>query len=283
MNQNAPQGCAVRGDEVYAEHTACARKCAASAHFIPFSVKMNKNRKLKLLIWFLVYLCLSDKIYIRKLNMRNEFPSGKFDLLTYAYEDRSSEGGEYRVASENREKILEATLKVFNRKGLKFTMDDIASELGMSKKTIYAAFKDKESMFLGMVDYCFDKIKVQKDLVLEDEALSTTEKLRKVLGVMPDGYREIDFGKLYVLKDKYPMIYRQVEARLESGWEGVMLLIEQGIKEGVIRSINTCILKTMMEATLEQFFQRDVLVMNRISYSDALQEVVDILIQGIVE
>ncbi len=215
--------------------------------------------------------------------MENQFPSGKFDPLTYAYEDKSSEGGEYRVASENREKILEATLKVFNRKGLKFTMDDIASELGMSKKTIYAAFTDKESMFLGMVDYCFDKIKVQKDLVLEDEALSTTEKLRKVLGVMPDGYREIDFGKLYVLKDRYPKIYRQVEARLESGWEGVMLLIEQGIKEGVIRPINTCILKTMMEATLEQFFQRDVLVMNRISYSDALQEVVDILIQGIVE
>ena len=26
--------CAVRGDEVYAEHTARARKCAASAHFI---------------------------------------------------------------------------------------------------------------------------------------------------------------------------------------------------------------------------------------------------------
>ena len=34
MNQNGPRGCATRGDEVYAEHTARARKCAASAHFI---------------------------------------------------------------------------------------------------------------------------------------------------------------------------------------------------------------------------------------------------------
>ena len=34
MNQNAPRGCAARGDEVYAEHTARARKCATSAHFI---------------------------------------------------------------------------------------------------------------------------------------------------------------------------------------------------------------------------------------------------------
>ena len=60
---------------------------------------------------------------------------------------------------DNKEKILEATIKVFNRKGLKFTMDDIASELSMSKKTIYTVFRDKESMFFAMVDYCFDKIK----------------------------------------------------------------------------------------------------------------------------
>lgn len=185
------------------------------------------------------------------------------------------------MENNNREKILEATIKVFNQKGLKFTMDDIAAELGMSKKTIYVTFKDKESMFLGTVDYCFDKIKDQKQMVLEDDTLSTSEKLRKVLGVMPEGYKEIDFGKLYVLKDKYPKIYRQVEARLETGWEGVMLLVEQGMKEGVVRPINTCIVKTMMEATLEQFFQRDVLVMNNITYNDALQEVVDILIRGI--
>lgn len=29
MNQNSPRGCAARGDEVYVEHTARARKCAA--------------------------------------------------------------------------------------------------------------------------------------------------------------------------------------------------------------------------------------------------------------
>ena len=34
--KNAPRGCAARGDEVYVEHTARARKCAVSAHFISF-------------------------------------------------------------------------------------------------------------------------------------------------------------------------------------------------------------------------------------------------------
>ena len=33
--------------------------------------------------------------------------------------------------------ILDATLRVFDQKGLKFTMDDLAKELSISKKTIY--------------------------------------------------------------------------------------------------------------------------------------------------
>ena len=59
---------------------------------------------------------------------------------------------------ELREMILEGTIKAFNRKGLKFTMDDIARELAISKKTIYMVFADKESLFLAMVDYMFDHI-----------------------------------------------------------------------------------------------------------------------------
>ena len=41
------------------------------------------------------------------------------------------------MESTIREQILDATVLVFNKKGMKFTMDDIARELGMSKKTIY--------------------------------------------------------------------------------------------------------------------------------------------------
>ena len=50
--------------------------------------------------------------------------------------------------------------------------------------------------------------------------------------------------------------------------------------EGVIRKINIPIFKMMFEASLEQFFQRDILERNKISYQDALQEVVDILVDG---
>lgn len=182
---------------------------------------------------------------------------------------------------ELRETILQGTIKVFNQKGLKFTMDDIASNLGISKKTIYTVFADKEALFLEMVDYLFDSIKESERQVMENTEMSTLEKIRMILGVMPEGYREIDFRQLYLLKDKYPRIYHQVELRLETGWENTIALLEQGMEEGVICKIDIPILKMMMEAALEQFFQRDILLRCQISYTDALNEVVNILVDGI--
>ena len=62
--------------------------------------------------------------------------------------------------------ILEATIKAFQKKGLRVPMDDLASLLGISKKTIYTVFPDKNSLVLEMVPYCFSSIrkKVNKTL-----------------------------------------------------------------------------------------------------------------------
>ncbi len=183
---------------------------------------------------------------------------------------------------EIRETILEGVIKAFNQKGLKFTMDDVAKILGMSKKTIYTVFSDKESMFYDMVEYMFDHIKESERRIAADETLSTKEKIRRILGVMPESYRNVDFRKLYLLKDKYPAIYKQVEIRLESGWEETIALLEQGIEEGCIRNVHIPIVKMMLEASLEQFFQRDILINNDITYIDALNEVVGIIMDGIL-
>lgn len=182
---------------------------------------------------------------------------------------------------ELRETILNGTIRVFNEKGLKFTMDDVAKTLGMSKKTIYTVFRDKESLFFAIVEYMFDSIKESERAIMEDDSLTTLEKVRKILGVIPEGYKDVDFKQLYLLKDKYPSIYKQVEKRLESGWETTIALLEQGMQEGVIRKVDIPIVKMMLEASLEQFFQRDILIQNQISYIDALDAVVEIIVDGI--
>ena len=98
---------------------------------------------------------------------------------------------------------------------------------------------------------------------------------------MPEGYKDISFEKLSILKTRYPKIFVKVQERLETGWESTLMLINQGIKEGVIREVDTGLVKTMFEATVERFFMSDVLVNSKMSYTEGLEEVVNILIDGI--
>ncbi len=181
-----------------------------------------------------------------------------------------------------REDILETTLRLFNRKGMKFTMDDLAKELHRSKKTLYVYFPDKKHLLYEMVDYIFDSIKEDEQKVYEDREMDIVDRVRKILGVMPDRYQNVDFRQLYDLRDKYPSVYRHLKERLESGWESTVELLKEGMRQGRIRRFSIPVFQTMMEATLEQFFERDILIENGLTYHAALQEVVDILVKGIV-
>ncbi len=180
-----------------------------------------------------------------------------------------------------RNDVMHACIALFNEKGLKFTMDDVAKACGISKKTMYVIYKDKEEMFLAVVDFLFDRIKESEALVLADDSLPTVDKVKKLLGVLPESYMEMDFGKFYVLRDKYPLIFEKVEERLETGWETTIQLLEQGIKEGVLKHVDINIVKLMYEATLEQFFRRDYVKRSGVSYNKTLSQVVDILVEGI--
>ena len=53
---------------------------------------------------------------------------------------------------ELRERIISAAAKLFQEHGIKqVRMDDVASGLGISKKTLYATFADKEAILLEVV------------------------------------------------------------------------------------------------------------------------------------
>ncbi len=186
------------------------------------------------------------------------------------------------MAQDQKLDILKSTIRVFNKKGLKLTMDDIAEYMGISKKTIYKHYDSKEAIFDQIVDYIFDGIKRREKEILEEEGLTLEQRTRKLLAAFPESYTEIDFTKLGDLKEKYPKIYRKLTRRLESGWEPTMALLEQGKEEGLYRQdANFTIFKIMMDASVARFFETDTLKKSRIGYVDALNQVVDILLTGI--
>jgi AcrR family transcriptional regulator len=181
---------------------------------------------------------------------------------------------------ELKDKIINAVIELFNEKGLKFTMDDVARRIGISKRTIYTVVEDKETLFIDTVNTVFDSIKQSEKEVLEEE-LDTISKLRKLLIILPERYKTMNFKQFYAMKEKYPEIYRKIEDRLETDWDATLKLMEQAMKEGKIRTINLSVFRAIFTGTIEYYLSRPILADEGMPYQDALEQMLDILFEGL--
>jgi AcrR family transcriptional regulator len=182
---------------------------------------------------------------------------------------------------ELKERMIDAVIEEFNDKGLKFTMDDIAKRLGISKRTLYTVVRDKEALFIEAVDCVFGAIKQSEREIAEDTSLDIVEKLKRILIVLPRKYKTIDFRRLYELKSRFPRIYAKIEDRLETEWEPTFQIMEQAMAEGRIRKVNLPVFQSIISGTIEYYLSRRVLIDSEITYEAALKQMLDILFDGI--
>lgn len=180
-----------------------------------------------------------------------------------------------------RQSIMDSVISQFNLKGMKFTMDDISKELHISKKTIYKEFNDKDELFLATVDYGFSAIKRKEAEVLADDSLGLVDKIARLIVCLPDSYKNIDFRRVYQLREKYPDVYAQVAKRIESDWEETEKLLSKAMDEGLIKKVPIPILKLTIEGAIEKFLSSDELSRTEVSYEDSLNDMIDIIINGI--
>ena len=89
-------------------------------------------------------------------------------------------------------KIVNATIDIFREKGVKFTMDDLANRLGVSKRTLYENIDSKETLLNLLVDEVFDSVTEKGKEVINDDSIGDLEKLKRVLTILPTSYDTID-------------------------------------------------------------------------------------------
>ena len=78
-------------------------------------------------------------------------------------------------------KIVNATINIFKEKGVKFTMDDLANNLGVSKRTLYENIDSKETLLNLLVDDIFDSITEKGKEILNDATIDNLEKLKIII------------------------------------------------------------------------------------------------------
>lgn len=137
---------------------------------------------------------------------------------------------------EDRKKIiLEQAAQLYQRHGIRsVTMDDVAGELGISKKTLYQYFKDKEDLVGQVVNTCFlDNPNLR---LSNNEHLNAIDKVLTIRQHILNMFRLVRNNLEYDLLKSYPKLHRQIiQFKREQIYEDNFAVMEQGKKEGLFR------------------------------------------------
>lgn len=135
-----------------------------------------------------------------------------------------------------KDKIIRKATDMFLKLGFKsVTMDDIACEMCISKKTIYKYFSNKEKLIEEGTEIVHQKIHTLMDevIVMNYNAIKENFEMRKMFKEM---FQSFDHSPVYQLKKHYPEIYEKMMAN-EIEDCNVMFTqnIIKGIKQGLYR------------------------------------------------
>ena len=118
-------------------------------------------------------------------------------------------------AEITRQKILEVSYEIINRKGFeKMTRNDIAVEMGMTRGAVNWHFKTKDEIYLSVLLNILDQFEIKRKKYQNDRTLTAKERMLGLF-LLPinqsEAFRFVNSIPHYLLKDDR---YSDVEKRM---------------------------------------------------------------------
>ena len=118
-----------------------------------------------------------------------------------------------------------------------FTMDALAGELGMSKKTLYVHFGGKDEIVGALIDHLAAEIRADADAWLQNRELNLAEKLRGFVERLVERISMLHPRTVRDLQRFAPKLYAKLEEVRGKTLPYVFgRFIEQGQEAGLIRT-----------------------------------------------
>lgn len=126
---------------------------------------------------------------------------------------------------------------LYQRYGIKsVTMDDVAKHLGISKKTLYEFFIDKEDLIKQVLMQDYD-LKLHSFLKIEQKNLNSIEELFEVYKMITEIFKDYNPSVEYDVKKYYPSLFIQLrEVKRTRMFELSKKNMEKGKRDGFFRS-----------------------------------------------
>ncbi len=135
-----------------------------------------------------------------------------------------------------KEKITTKATDLFLNLGFKsVTMDDIANEMGISKKTIYTHFKNKTELVDDVMSSLFEEISCGIDEIRESDK-NPIEELYEIKRLVLEHLKDEKSSPQYQLQKYYPQVFTKLKHLHYNKMQNCMIQnLQKGIVQGLYR------------------------------------------------
>ena len=181
------------------------------------------------------------------------------------------------------ERILEAAEALFMQYGVRsVTMDDIAKELSISKKTIYQHFKDKEEIVLRVAERVFAK---EKQIMnrMHDQGENVIHEMVLISKYLREHVATVNPSALFDLQKFYKDAWEVFQVFQQECLTLIEETIRKGMNEGYFRkAINPKVLSILRSETITLSFNQHLFPREQFDPQEVQTQLFELFVQGML-
>ncbi len=186
----------------------------------------------------------------------------------------TSEYGESFRGVSMKELIVQESIKLINKNGLSFSLDSLAKNLGISKKTIYKHVRNKEEIIREIIRDAFAYTKKkQAEILISD--ISVLEKIKGLMTIAPEDQEIFNSTNMHALRVHYKELYQETDDLFNVDWEITFELIDEAKELGLLKDFDNQLFRHLYIQGI--FFEYD----GDITYQKRLDSIVSLLFEGV--
>ncbi|MGL4994367.1 MAG: TetR/AcrR family transcriptional regulator [Bacteroidales bacterium] len=183
---------------------------------------------------------------------------------------------------ELKERILAESFKLYSLNGIKsVTMDDIARAVGISKRTLYEIFADKEALVMDCV-LALDECKSKEQNRFIGTSPSVIEFFFAFLDHVSGEMKDFNRNFIRDMKRYHPRVFEIHNKSKDRHTKDLVNTILRGQEQGIIREdINVELSIRLVDIQVENFWFSDTPEITKFNIIEYFEQMILIFLRGI--
>lgn len=161
---------------------------------------------------------------------------------------------------EIKDRILQESLSLFTRNGIKsVSMDDIASHLGISKKTLYKWFENKDQIVSAVISTHLSGVQGECEGII-GQARNAVDEMVQMMDWAKRQFANVNPSAIHDLRKYYPAAWNLFHAHKNKYiLSQIQANLQRGVAEGLYRpDLDIEVLSRLRLAQIDVLFDPDI-------------------------